>query len=182
MILSLGPLCETRAPCSPMPSHGYDAQFYYQTSPAPPHPSQPHPETRGQSYNAAAAFINSTLQPSPGGMDKSFFCAKVTMIKKVARLAFLESGDEKGGSDYMVAPGCGRSPGRGFCLETAQGSDGRNASTQIRRSCSRRDRCGQRHSQRATEHSVCGPAFLSPFPRAAVTHTVALGGMLLAAL
>lgn len=28
-------------------------------------------------------------------MDKLFFCVKVTMIKKVARLAFLESGDKK---------------------------------------------------------------------------------------
>lgn len=28
-------------------------------------------------------------------MDKLFFCIKVTMIKKVARLAFLERGDKK---------------------------------------------------------------------------------------
>lgn len=28
-------------------------------------------------------------------MDKLFFCIKVTMIKKVAWLAFLESGDKK---------------------------------------------------------------------------------------
>lgn len=38
-------------------------------------------------------------------MDKLSFCVKVMMIKKVAWLAFLESGDKKGGSDYIKAPG-----------------------------------------------------------------------------
>ena len=54
-------------------------------------------------------------------MDKLFFCIKVTMIKKVARLAFLQSGDKREAliTSRRQAEAGAPSPGLLFCGCTA---------------------------------------------------------------
>lgn len=50
-------------------------------------------------------------------MDKLFLCVKVTMIKKVARLAFLKSGDKKEAlmTSWRQAEAAAAGPGLLFC-------------------------------------------------------------------